>query len=221
MFTGLIEERGRLINSRPDGGGLRLEIAAEKVLSQMAVGDSIAVNGVCQTVTALGGGSFTIFAMTETLRATTLGELTGGSPVNLERALTPDARLGGHFVTGHVDGVGRITGIAVEGSFNKITLEVPDDLHPQLIPKGSIAVDGISLTIGPWLAPGRCDLFMIPHSLAHTTLGQATVGGRVNLETDLLGKYVRQFLTRGEGDRSGDGKIMNLLKEHGFTNGDE
>ncbi len=218
MFTGLVEELGRVERATPADGGRSFTVKGAEVCGDLAVGDSVAINGACQTVTAIHGDRFDFYAMGETLRATNLGELEPGALVNLERALTPGSRLGGHFVTGHVDGVARIEAIHEERGWQRIALELPRELGEELVPKGSIAVDGISLTLGPELGAGgeRCELFIIPHTLAHTTLGEAKAGDRVNIETDLLGKYVLRFLRRGE---DGDEQLMRLLQEGGFLGG--
>jgi riboflavin synthase len=215
MFTGLIEELGRVARADAAGGGREIEIAAPALAPSLAVGDSVSVSGACQTVTAIAGERFRFYSMGETLRATTIGSLQPGSPVNLERALTPTSRLGGHFVTGHVDGKGRIDAITAEDGWTTVRLALPAELASQLVPKGSIAVDGISLTVGPEVADDACELFIIPHTLAQTTLGSARPGDAVNVETDLLGKYVQRYLADGEGER--DMNLLGLLVEQGFT----
>ncbi len=218
MFTGLIEELGSVRVARERGGGREFEIEAPGMAEGLSVGDSVAVNGVCQTATAVEADRFHFFAMAETLRATTLGRLAPGRPVNLEPALTPASPMGGHFVTGHVDGVGRIAELTGEGDWRRLRLSMAADLVRQLVPKGSLAVDGISLSVGPEILRDGCDLFLIPHTLAATTLGAARVGDEVNLETDILGKYVLRYLERGEG---GDAGLEKLLLEHGFTKGEQ
>ncbi len=218
MFTGLVEEQGRLVAAREQGGGREFELSAPAFRDGLSIGDSVAVNGACQTVTAIAGERFTFFAMGETLRATTLGELREGASLNLERALTPSSRLGGHFVSGHVDGVATVAAVAEERGWTRIALQLPPELAAELVPKGSIAVDGISLTLGPKLEGRDCELFIIPHTLDNTTLGAARPGNHVNIETDLIGKYVLRFLRRGE-DGHGDRKLMELLAEGGFLGG--
>ena len=216
MFTGIIETIGSVEAARSQGGGVELELKAADIAGGIAVGDSIAVDGVCQTVTAIAAETFRFFAMGETLRSTTLGDLAPGAAVNLERALTPTSRLGGHFVTGHVDGVGVVESIAEEQSWRTLRLSMDDALLGQLVPKGSLAVNGISLTVGPEILEEGCELFIIPHSLAQTTLGEARVGDRVNLETDILGKYVQRFVELGE---SPSRPLLDLLMEQGFMKG--
>jgi riboflavin synthase len=214
MFTGLIEELAAVTRTDAKGGGREIEIEAPRIGGELAVGDSVSVNGACQTVTAAAGARFRFYSMGETLRASTLGSLTPGSLVNLERALTPTSRLGGHFVTGHVDGVGRIDAVREEDGWTALRLGLPAELAEQLVPKGSVAVDGISLTVGPEVEDDGCELFIIPHTLEATTLGRASVGDLVNVETDLLGKYVQRYLASGEGER--DMNLLGLLVQQGF-----
>lgn len=188
MFTGLIEDVGVLRERRPIEGGVRLEI--ESALAEsLAIGDSLATNGVCLTVTARDGGLVSADVSPQTLKVTALGALVSGARINLERPLRADARLGGHFVQGHVDATGQITGIIQEGEFYRVGVAFPRDLAPYFIPKGSVAVDGISLTVADLRADGF-DVQIIPHTWIHTTLSTARVGDTVNLECDLIGKYV-------------------------------
>ena len=215
MFTGIVETLGRVTAALPEAGGRRLEIAAPPFAGGLALGDSVAIAGACQTVTALDGDRFSVFAMGETLRATTLGALKVGDAVNLERALTPTSRLGGHFVSGHVDGVGRVEAVTPEPGWTTLRLSMELELLEQLVPKGSIAVDGVSLTVGPELEGDGCEIYLIPHTLGETTLGALKPGDAVNLETDLLGKYVQRYIQQGEG---GDGRLLGLLMEQGFLN---
>lgn len=196
MFTGLIEEMGTVLRTVPGDRSLTLVICARKVLEDLAVGGSIAVDGACLTVVARDAVSFTTELSEETLKRTTLGRLRGADPVNLERALTPTARLGGHFVTGHVDGVGTLLGRERRGDSHWFRFGVPGDLEPLLIPKGSVAVDGVSLTVAA-LEPGVFAVAVIPHTFGMTTLGVKQPGDPVNVETDILGKYVRRLLVLG------------------------
>jgi len=216
MFTGIVEEIGHLRQSREEGGGRVLLVEAAGLTGDLSPGDSVAVDGVCQTVTRISGQSFEFFAMGETLRATTLGGLRPGASLNLERALTPTSRLGGHFVTGHVDGRARIHSITREGEWSAFRLVMEPELLAQLVPKGSIAVGGISLTVGPEILPDGCEIYVIPHTLEHTTLGAAKVQDEVNIETDLLGKYVLRYMERGENERK-DTNLMGLLMQQGFS----
>ncbi len=216
MFTGIVEEIGIVREVREEGAGKVLVVEGKRVMEDLAIGDSISVAGVCQTVTRLEQDRFEFFAMGETLRATSLGDLAAGAPVNLERALTPSSRLGGHFVSGHVDGKATIHSITAEGEWSTFRLVMEPELVEQLVPKGSISVDGISLTVGPEVMPDGCEIYIIPHTLEHTTLGSAKSGDAVNIETDLLGKYVMRYLEEGENSRK-DSNLMGLLMSHGFT----
>jgi riboflavin synthase len=188
MFTGLIEDVGVLRSRRPIEGGVRLEIETA-LAPEMRLGDSLATNGVCLTVTAQKGSLVCADVSPQTLKVTALGALVPGARINLERPLRADARLGGHFVQGHVDATGEIAAIVREGEFYRVGVTFPEDLAPYFIPKGSVAVDGISLTVAE-LRPGGFDVQIIPHTWTHTTLSTARVGDTVNLECDLIGKYV-------------------------------
>ena len=188
MFTGLIEALGRVEAIERSSAGMRLTVHAD-IADAVTIGESVAVNGVCLTVVRRDVPGFDADVSPETERVTTLGELAPGSLVNLERSLRADARLGGHFVQGHVDGTGRIEGIVSEGESYRLTIGFPDALAPLLVHKGSIAVDGISLTIAA-LDRDRFDVQIIPHTWERTNLHTAAVGGAVNLECDILGKYV-------------------------------
>ena len=188
MFTGLVEAVGELIDRTVTSGGCRLRIATS-LTPELAMGDSLAVNGVCLTVVAATEGTIAADVGPETLRVTTLGSLPPGSVVNLERPLRADGRFGGHFVQGHVDGVGHIADLRPEAEFLWLTASFPRELSPFLIMKGSVAVDGISLTVAG-LAADRFDIQVVPYTLEHTNLGRARIGDPVNLECDIVGKYV-------------------------------
>lgn len=192
MFTGLIEETGRVdrVASRDAGVTLSVETTLG---SALASGESIAVNGVCLTVVNPRPDGFTADVSPQTLAVTSLGRMTVGQVVNLERPLAVGARLGGHFVLGHVDAVGAILALSRTGDSWWLDVTTPRDIEPYLIPKGSIAIDGISLTIAA-LAPGRVGVQIIPYTFAHTALSTAAVGDVVNLEADVLGKYVARLL---------------------------
>lgn len=192
MFTGLVEATGRVARVDPAGTGRRLRIDTP-LGAELRAGDSIAVNGVCLTVVACDATGFAADISPETVRVTTLGDRAPGEPVNLERPLRADARLGGHFVLGHVDGVGRVGALRPDGEGYWLEVDVPEPLEPYMISKGSIAIDGISLTIAA-LDTGRVGVAIVPFTFAHTTLGSARVGDRVNLEADVLGKYVARLL---------------------------
>ena len=188
MFTGLIEAVGRIVEVKPTIAGMRLRFETA-LAGELKVGDSIAVNGVCLTVTVCGGGEVHADIGPETARVTTLGSLRRGHVVHLERPLPADGRLGGHFVLGHVDGVGTIEDIRVEGEAHWLTIGYPDLLAPYLIRKGSVAVDGISLTVAG-LDQSRFDVMIIPFTWEHTNLQAVRARDRVNLECDVIGKYV-------------------------------
>jgi len=188
MFTGLIEATGQIVESTPTDGGARLRIGSP-FARELGLGDSVAVNGVCLTVIARDEREIAADAGPETLRVTTLGGLKRGARVNLERPLAANARLGGHFVQGHVDAIGHIADIRSEADFQWVTVGFPRELAPYIVSKGSIAVDGISLTVAR-LGEDRFDVMIVPFTLDHTNLGFAHVGDRVNLECDLIGKYV-------------------------------
>jgi riboflavin synthase len=196
MFTGLIEEVGTVLRTIPGDRSLTLVIGARKVLEDLSVGGSIAVDGACLTVVATEAASFTADLSEETIKRTTLGNLRNAQRVNLERPLTPMARLGGHFVTGHVDGVGTLLSRETRGDSHRFQFALPPDLEPLLVLKGSVAVDGVSLTVAA-LEVGAFAVALIPHTLAATTLGLRQPGDPVNLETDILGKYVQRMLALG------------------------
>jgi riboflavin synthase len=188
MFTGLIEHLGRVKALAPIDGGYRLSIDTD-VAGSLTPGDSIAVNGVCLTVVSLTPGAFDTEIGPETARVTTLGGFQPGTLVNLERPMRPDGRMGGHFVLGHVDTTGTLTEIRGDGEFYWIRVSFDRGLASYFIPKGSVAVDGISLTVAT-LGDGDFDVQIIPFTWEHTNLQQSRVGDRVNLEVDVIGKYV-------------------------------
>jgi riboflavin synthase len=188
MFTGLIETAGRIGRIDSMAGGVRLHVTTH-LGKELAVGDSIATNGVCLTVVATATDSFATEVSPQTLHVTSLGQLGVGSLVNLERPLRADTRMGGHFVLGHVDGTGRVVRVIEEGEFWRFTFSYPADLAVLFIPKGSVAVDGISLTVAE-LRDGEFDVAIIPHTWEATNLRALAPGDLVNLECDMLGKYV-------------------------------
>lgn len=192
MFTGLIADRGAVlaVEHNADGATLRVRTA---LAGELAEGDSIAVNGVCLTATRVGGGEFEAQAIRETLERSTLGGLQPGGPVNLELALRADGRLGGHIVQGHVDGVGSVAEVREEGFSRVIALDTPAALLPYVVQKGSIAIDGVSLTVSA-LREGGFEVSLIPETLERTTLGRAAPGDRVNIEADILAKHVERLL---------------------------
>jgi riboflavin synthase len=192
MFTGLVEAVGTVLECRRESGGARIRIGTA-LAPELRPGDSLAVNGVCLTVVVAGNGEVDADVGPETLRVTTLGELSRGALVNLERPLRADGRFGGHFVQGHVDGVGRIEAIRPDVDFHWLTVGYPSPLAAYLVPKGSVAVDGISLTVAA-LDANRFEIMVIPFTLANTNLQRARAGDRVNLECDMVGKYVARAL---------------------------
>lgn len=193
MFTGIIEALGTVREVRDLGGLTRLTVDAGELASGTAIGDSVAVNGVCLTAVEVAPPSLAFEAIPETLRRTNLGELRAGDRVNVERPLAAGARLSGHFVQGHVDGVGEIAGLSEEGDSLRIRIGAPPELLRYVVEKGSIAVDGISLTVAGCDAAGF-EVAIIPHTRSVTTLGRAAPGRRVNLEVDILAKYVEKLV---------------------------
>ena len=204
MFTGIVTHRGRIESLEPAGpdGLLRLAIVTDPPIAPLVVGDSVALDGCCLTVTTLEGGAMTFDAIPETLRKTTLGDREVGDVVNLESAMRMGDALGGHWVQGHVDGVGTVRAIDVKGEDWQMSISLPAELRGDMLPKGSVTVDGVSLTVGEvWEADGEeCfNVYLIPHTLAVTSLGAKQVGDRVNLEGDVMGRWVRHHLERLQG----------------------
>lgn len=217
MFTGIVEEMGRLKARDGSAQGANLIITAKKVLEGLKLGDSIAVNGICLTVTGFDRSSFTAQVMPETLRKTDLISLAPGHPVNLERALALGQRLGGHLVSGHADGTGTLAWRRPEGNAVIIYFKASPALRRYIIPRGSVAVDGISLTVA-MMDQNGFSVSLIPHTAAVTTLGQKQPGAKVNLETDIIGKYVERLLQPYAADQvRAEGNITAaLLQENGF-----
>jgi riboflavin synthase len=195
VFTGIVEAVGAVRAARRRGAKAELVIEAPTLISGTQVGDSVAVNGTCLTVTEVGASALHFEAVPETLERSSLGALREGSAVNLERALRADGRLDGHIVQGHVDGTGQVRELRREGEDVRLFVGCDADFAELLVDKGSVAIDGVSLTV-VGVAPAGFDVALIPHTLAVTTLGRLSVGDRVNLEADVLGKYVKRYLER-------------------------
>jgi riboflavin synthase len=194
VFTGIVEEVGTLAEVRPEGNGAVFTIAAEAVREGLAVGDSVAVDGACLTVTALLEGAFTVQAVGTTLGRTSFGGFAAGHRVNLERALALGQRLGGHVVQGHVDGLGEVLEVRRSEELVLIDFSMPEDVASVTVLHGSITVNGVSLTVNELPRPGVCQVSIIPFTWEHTNLSALCVGDRVNLEGDTIGKYVRHLL---------------------------
>jgi len=214
MFTGIIEDVGSIAGIGKGEGRWTFTIRTGFNPGDVREGDSIAVNGVCLTVTGLEGGSFKADASLETLSLTTLRGSSINDRVNLERAMRADSRLGGHIVMGHVDGIGRIVAIGPEGDSLKVEIETPAELSRYIVKKGSVAIDGISLTVNDQ-RDNRFTLNVIPYSAAKTTLGSKNLRDHVNVETDIVGRYVEKFVTRGEKD----GSDLDFLYRYGYIKG--
>lgn len=216
MFTGIIEEVGviqRVISGSNDGS---IDIGARLVLEGTKVGDSIAVNGVCLTVTALRANGFTADVMPETLRRSNLGMLQNGDPVDLERAMPADGRFGGHIVAGHIDGTGIIANRYREGIATWLTISTSPEILRYIVEKGSIAIDGISLTVAA-VSDRDFSVSLIPHTGEQTILLQKEPGAKVNLENDIIGKYVERMLTRTSAPPEPESRITaEFLQENGF-----
>ncbi len=206
MFTGIVEEVGTVKSLRAD----RLTISANEVLEGTKVGDSIAVNGACLTVTAMTGSTFSVDVMPETLRRTNLGSLRPGDGVNLERPLAVGGRIGGHFVQGHVDGTGRVSALVPEGHALLMTVVAPSEITSYLVEKGFIAVDGVSLTIVRSNLTSF-EVSLVAYSREHTNLGRRKPGDVVNLEVDIIAKYVQKLCGGGNA-----GVSIEFLGKHGF-----
>jgi len=220
MFTGIIEAKGRVESIVPMGEDMRLRIATGKLdLSDVQLGDSIAVNGVCLTAVELPGDGFWADVSGETLAHTTFKTLSVGTVVNLEKALTPSTRLGGHLVSGHVDGVGEIVSRTIAGRSEQFKIKAPDNLAKYIAKKGSVCVEGISLTVNE-VEGAVFELNIVPHTLEETTLQQLKVGSKVNLEADLIARYLERLVLGEHAANSASttsGNInLEFLAQHGF-----
>lgn len=214
MFTGLIEDLGTLQEICTGTDRAQLAVATSLPMAELTLGESIAINGVCLTVTSFGNGAFCADVSPETLKCTSLGRLIRGSRVNLERALRLSDRLGGHLVTGHVDGLGRIVERRKDGNAWFFKFQADAAVSASLVAKGSVTIDGISLTVNE-VFEDTFSLAIIPHTLSMTTLQDRKIGDEVNIETDLIGKYVARFLQDGSSGKP-QGVTMDILAKHGF-----
>lgn len=216
MFTGLVEELGKVCNVSRGAHSIRLTVEAKQVLSDVKIGDSIAVDGACLTVVEYNTNAFTVDIMPETFDRTTLSSRKLGDSVNLERTLRVGDRLGGHIVSGHVDAIGTLVSVTPRDNANILHIRVPENLGPFVIPQGSVAVDGVSLTVvdcgNDWF-----EVSLIPHTWDVTILSRKKEGARVNVETDVLGKYIhRMLLANTRGRNSGNLIGTDFLAKHGF-----
>lgn len=210
MFTGLIIELGEIISLQKNASNAVLSLKCGKILNDIAIGDSISVNGVCLTVVNINGNILSFDVSYETLKATNLGELKRSDKVNLEPSLKPTSKMGGHFVTGHVDSIGKIRSKRLTGNVIRIEIEAPSEILKYIVQKGSIAIDGISLTIVD-VFDDSFSVVIIPHTASMTTIGYKNQGDTVNLEADILGKYVAKFL-----NINSESSLMTALKKSGF-----
>ena len=219
MFTGIVEELGSIRSVRRGQHSSVLSIAAKDILSDLKVGDSVAVNGVCLTATTVDSGGFTADVMHETLNRSSLGSLTVGSHVNLERAMAANGRFGGHIVSGHIDGTGTITALRKDDNAVWYTISASQELLCYIVEKGSIAIDGISLTVAA-VTDQNFSVSLIPHTRAVTNLASKKVGDPLNLETDIIGKYVEKFVSlrqdRAAEPEKSSGLTMEFLQQNGF-----
>lgn len=213
MFTGIIEDQGKVTSIKKDANSMEITIATPKIVSDARLGDSIAVNGVCLTITHFNKDEMTVDVMPETVKATTIHELKLGDFVNLERAMSANGRFGGHLVSGHVDGVGTIKSKRPVSNAVYIEIEIAKELLTNCIPKGSITIDGTSLTLFH-VTDSSITVSLIPHTYTETILGRKGVGEKVNIETDMLGKYVLHHLKKTE--QQGSNITMDFLRQNGF-----
>jgi riboflavin synthase len=215
LFTGIVEELGKIKQVVSGNAWGQIEIFAEKALEGTKLGDSIAVNGVCLTVTGIQGKSFTADVMAETMRRSNLGKLKMGDLVNLERAMAADGRFGGHMVSGHIDGTGVISKMEKEGNAVWVTVDAPENIMRLIVEKGSVAIDGISLTVAK--ETKNCfQVSVIPHTGEETTLLKRKEGDLVNLENDIVGKYVEKLMKNEQEEEQKSGLTLEFLKQHGF-----
>lgn len=215
MFTGIIEEVGTVKAVQKGSGSSFIKIQASKIFEDMHLGDSIAVNGVCLTVTEFNNNIFRADVMNETLCRSSLGQLKNGSPVNLERAMAANGRFGGHIVSGHIDGTGTISKIENDGIAVWYTISAPHDIIRYIVEKGSIAIDGISLTVAK-VTDDTFSVSIIPHTAEQTILSTKKIGDVVNLENDIVGKYVEKLMKPADSPAKSGGITMDFLTRNGF-----
>lgn len=215
MFTGIILELGSVVSLNRKGAGASLAVAAGSLSKDAVIGDSISINGACLTVVRLDGDMLSFDLSDETLRSTSLGQLRPGDRVNLEPSLRADGKLGGHFVTGHVDAVGKIRAKTMVGEAFKVVVGSPEEVTGLLVVKGSVAIDGISLTVVE-VSGETFTVVIIPHTAMVTTIGFKNAGDSVNIEADIIGKYVARFLNRGGTAPGSDDKLLKSLGNAGF-----
>lgn len=213
MFTGIVEEIGIVKSLEFKASGAKIVIGCQKVIEDVKIGDSIAIDGVCQTVIAFNSSEFSAEISDETLKVTTLGNLKSGNTVNLERALTLSSRLGGHIVSGHVDCMGKFINIEKLSDFYNLQFEIPEKQEKYVVYKGSITINGVSLTVAN-IVDNIVSVAIIPHTYNNTSLKDLKLGQDVNIETDILGKYVEKFLSAKDNKK---GISMNFLQENGFV----
>ena len=202
MFTGLIQAVGSVASIERQESSARLEISSSEIASQIAQGDSVSVNGVCLTVVSFDKSKFAVDVMVQTLNLTSTGSLEVTSPVNLELATRTADRLGGHIVQGHVDGVAQVRAISEDSQWTRMDVSIPKDLMKYVVAQGSICIEGVSLTVGELNDPAdQISVWLIPETLANTNLSQKQIGDPLNIEVDVLAKYVERLIARGQGDK--------------------
>lgn len=215
MFSGIVEEIGTIESATDVGDGRELVVGAETVMADLKISDSISVDGVCQTVVSTGRGIFKVQVIATTLSRTTLGEYRRGRKVNLERSIAAGERFGGHFVQGHVDGVGTVKSVTRQGDMWLVRFSLPETVAPFTILHGSICIDGVSLTVNALPDSGTAEVALIPYTYRHTNLSRLSAGSRVNLEADMIGKYVARVVGQvQEGKTPGD--LLKKLSDWGI-----
>lgn len=209
MFTGIVEEIGKTIQVQRSGAAIRVTIAASLISNDIALGDSVSVNGACLTLSSQAGNHLSFDAVPETVERTSLKYLIPGSPVNLERAMRVGDRIGGHFVQGHVDGIGVLQGLERKDNARLLTIQADVDLLKYMVPKGSVAVDGVSLTLD-WISDSAFTVWIIPHTFDNTVFRYRKIGDKLNLENDLIGKYVARYAAGNSQSRLDTLKLAEL-----------